>query len=97
MDEPEFPGQGQYECGHSVKNNRYRLVTLHVNTYPAHSTFVLHLESWTTSSTMPNDGHYNFPAGLDIKPLVSSVEDDVFDEANQKEAIIHYGIAGRVW
>ena len=46
---------------------------------------------------MPNDGHYNFPAGLDIKPLVSSVEDDVFDEANQKEAIGHYGIAGRVW
>lgn len=47
----------------------------------------------------------NFPADLDIKPLNASENkygtvtafDQDFDLQAQKDAIQHYGIAGRVW
>lgn len=39
----------------------------------------------------------NFPENLDIHPLVASETNEAFGFNAQKEAIIKYGIAGRVW
>ena len=50
-----------------------------------------------TTPTMTSEVHPNFPSGLNIRPLVSSLDENVFDEANQEDAIEQYGIAGRVW
>ena len=44
--------------------------------------------------------HPNFPPSLSVTPSVAenpTLEGDVFGVEAQREAILRYGIAGRVW